>query len=712
MYLHAMAVNAALLFTAAAAHGGPAPRANPFIHPSPLPFHAPQFDRIQESDYLPAFEAGMKEQLAEVQKIANDPAAPTFENTLVAMERSGQALTRVSKVFFALAQANTDATMQKLEAELAPRLSEHSDAIHLDAKLFARIKSVYDRRAALNLDAESNALVERYYQDFVHAGAQLSDADKAKLRALNKEESELTTEFHKKLLAATKDAALVLSKKSELAGLSEGDVAAAAQAAKARKLAGKWVLAVQNTTQQPFQVTLQDRAVRKRLFEAAIHRADHGGADDTQAIVLRMAALRAEKAKLLGFANFAAYTLDDQMAKTPAAAEKLMTDMVPAARAKAEGEAAKMQALIDKQGGKFKLQPWDWQYYAEQVRKAEYDLDEAQIKPYFELGRVLQDGLFFAANQLYGLTFKERHDIPVYQPDVRVFEVSDANGKPLALWYCDYFKRDNKGGGAWMDTFVDQSGLMGTLPVVFNVANFTKPAPGQPALLSFDDVTTMFHEFGHALHGMFSNVRYPTLAGTNVPRDFVEFPSQFNEHWALEPTVFAHYAKHYKTGAPMPQPLVDKIKKTHTFNQGFETMEYLEAALLDMAWHTLPPGGTPKAVAPFEAASLKRFGVDFAPVPPRYRTTYFAHIWQEGYAAGYYAYLWSEVLDDDAYEWFEEHGGMTRANGQRFREMVLSRGHTEDMAAMYRAFRGRDPSVKALLKQRGLDAAPAVSAPK
>ena len=703
--------------TSAAAPVADATAGNPFFAASTLPFQAPPFDKIKDSDYQPAIEEGMKRQLAEVDKIANNPEPPTFENTYVALEKTGVMLNRVMAVFNGVTGANTDDALQKVQEEEAPRLAAHQDAIYLNGKLFQRIQKVYDERDSLKLDPESLRLVEVVYKDFVHAGAKLSDADKAKLKALNKEASTLSTQFTNKLLAATKNGALVVDDKGKLAGLSDADVAAAAEAAKARGMDGKWVIPLQNTTQQPALQQLTDRDTRKALFEASWDRAEKGGADDTRDTIERLAQLRAEEAQLLGYSNYAAWKLDDQMAKNPATVMKFMAQLTPAAVARAKTEAADIQKQIDKDQAalhqpSFKLEPWDWQHYAEEVRKARYDLDESQIKPYFELDNVLKNGVFFAANQLYGLTFKERHDIPVYQPDVRVFEVSDANGKPLALWYCDYFKRDNKGGGAWMDTFVDQSGLMGTLPVVFNVANFTKPAPGQPALLSFDDVTTMFHEFGHALHGMFSNVRYPTLAGTNVPRDFVEFPSQFNEHWALEPTVFAHYAKHYKTGAPMPQPLVDKIKKTHTFNQGFETMEYLEAALLDMAWHTLPPGGTPKAVAPFEAASLKRFGVDFAPVPPRYRTTYFAHIWQEGYAAGYYAYLWSEVLDDDAYEWFEEHGGMTRANGQRFREMVLSRGHTQDMAAMYRAFRGRDPSVKALLKQRGLDAAPAVSAPK
>jgi peptidyl-dipeptidase Dcp len=688
---------------------------NPFAGDSTLPFHAPRFDKIKMADYAPAFEEGMRVHLVEMQAIADDPAKPTFENTIEKAEQSGMLLTRVAKVFFNLAQSNTNPDIQKLQADLAPKLAAHQDEIALNPKLFARVKALYDARDSVS-DPEKKRLVERYYQNFVRAGALLNDADKATLRKLNEEESKLTTEFQTKLLAANNAAALVVDDKKQLDGFSEADVAAAAEAAKTRKLDGKWVVVLQNTTQQPAQVTLKDRATREKLFDASTHRADRGDANDTRVIIQRLAKLRAERAELLGFKNFASYSLDDQMAKTPDNAIKLMTDMVPAATAKAAGEQTAMQDLIDKQKGGFKLAPWDWQFYAEQVRKAEFDLDESQIKPYFELDRVLHDGVFFAANKLYGLTFKERKDIPVYQPDVRVFEVFDKDGKSLALWYADYFKRDSKSGGAWMDSFVDQSGLLGAKPVVFNVCNFTKPQPGQPALLTFSDVTTMFHEFGHALHGMLSNVKYPTLAGTNVPRDFVEFPSQFNEHWALDPTVFANYAKNYKTGAPMPAPLVDKIKKSRTFNQGFETTEYLAAALLDMAWHSLPADAPKADVAEFETAALKRYNIDVPNVPPRYRTPYFAHIWGGGYSAGYYAYLWSEVLDDDAFAWFKEHGGLTRENGQRFRDMILSRGSTVDMAELYRSFRGRDPSVEPLLEQRGLKtastdaAAPAASA--
>ncbi|GAA0722339.1 peptidyl-dipeptidase Dcp [Dokdonella soli] len=678
------------------------PTSNPFAAASALPFQAPPFDKIKDGDYQPALEAGMREQLAEMNKIAALKAAPTFANTIEAMERSGQLLNRVGAVFGALTGADTNKTLQKVQEDIAPKLAEHQDAIYLNDKLFQRVKKLYDTRATLGLDPEQNELVERYYRNFVRAGAQLGEADKVKLRALNKEESTLTTDFQNKLLAANNAGAVVVSDKAELAGFSAADTAAAADAAKSRKLDGKHVITLQNTTQQPAQVSLQNRALRERLFKASTERAEHTDANDTRAIIQRLAVLRAERAKLLGFPNFAAYTLDDQMAKTPEAAEKLMTDMVPAVIAKAHGEAAKMLALIDKNKGGFKLAPWDWQFYAEQVRKAEYDLDAAQIKPYFEIDRVLHDGVFFAANQMYGLTFKERKDIPVWDPDVRAFEVFDKDGTSMALFYADYWKRDSKRGGAWMDNLMGQSGLLGTKPVVFNVCNFTKPSAGQPALITFEDVTTMFHEFGHALHGMLSNVKYPTLSGTNVPRDFVEFPSQFNEHWASDPKVFANYAKHYQTGAPMPAELVEKIKKTRTFNQGFATTEYLAAALLDMAWHTLPESTPKQDVDAFETKALKEFKIDMYEVPPRYRTSYFAHIWGGGYAAGYYAYLWSEVLDHDAFYWFREHGGMTRENGQRFRDMVLSRGSTEDMAKLYRDFRGRDPSVEPLLEQRGL----------
>ncbi|MEO5903464.1 MAG: M3 family metallopeptidase, partial [Gemmatimonadaceae bacterium] len=597
-------------------------------------------------------------------------------------------------------------TLQAIQERVAPKLAEHNDKIYLNAKLYQRVKSVYDQRASAGLSTEQKYLTELYYKNFVRAGAQLSGADQTRLRALNQEEAKLTTDFGNHLLAATKKGALVVDNVSDLDGFTPGEIETAASAAKQRGLTGKWVIPLQNTTQHPAQAELKNRAVRQRLFIASTTRAEKGDANDTRDIIKRLAQLRGERAKLLGFPTYSAYALDNQMSKTPQNAVKLLTDLVPAATARARYEAAQMQKLIDSQGGGFKLAPWDWQYYSEQVRKAQYALDESQLKPYFELNNVLQNGVFYAANQLYGLTFKERKDIPAYQADVRVFEVFDKDGKSMALFYTDYFKRDNKSGGAWMDTFVDQSGLFGTKPVVFNVANFTKPAPGQPALLTFSDVTTMFHEFGHALHGLFSDVQYPTVAGTNVPRDFVEFPSQFNEHWALNPTVFANYAKNYQTGAPMPQALVDKIKKASTFNQGFATTEYLAASLLDIAWHQIPPGTPQQDVDAFETAALNKYNIGMYEVPPRYRTTYFNHIWGGGYASSYNAYLWSEVIDDDAFAWFEENGGLTRANGQKFRDMILSRGGTMDVAELYRAFRGKNPDVKYLVHDRGLDIVP------
>ncbi len=675
--------------------------ANPFASASPLLYQAPPFDKIHDSDYKPAMEEGMRQQLTEIDKIESNPEAATFENTIVAMERSGELLTRVASVFFSMTSANTNDDLQNTLSEEAPKLAAHSDAITLNPKLFERVKRIYDNRADIGLTSEQKYLVERYYMDFVRSGALLSEPNKERLRAINQETAKLETDFQIRLLAATKAGALVIDEKSELDGLSEGEIAAAAHAAHNRGFDGKWVLPLQNTTQQPSQVSLNNRSVRERLFQNSTLRTERGDSNDTRQIITRLTELRAEKAKLLGFPDFADYILENRMAKTPAAAIKLLTDIAPEAMSKAQSEAVKMQALVDKQNGGFEIQPWDWQHYAEKVRTAEYDLDESQIKPYFELNRVLEDGLFYAANKLYGLTFKERKDIPVYHPDVRVFEVFDADGKSMALWYCDYFKRDNKDGGAWSGGFVDASGLLHTSPVVYNVCNFTKPAPGQSALLTYDDVTTMFHEFGHALHGLLVRAEYPRLAG-NVPRDFVEVPSQFNEHWALYPEVLANYAKHYKTGEPMPAALVEKIRKAKTFNQGFETLEYVEASLLDMAWHTLPAGSQVTNVDSFETAALEKYNVYMPLVPPRYRSTYFAHIWEGGYSAGYYSYMWSEVIEDDAFQWFTENGGLTRANGQRFRDMILSRAGSEDSGDLYRAFRGHDPDVQALLEDRGL----------
>ena len=680
---------------------------NPFYAPSTLPFHAPPFDKIKDGDYQPAIEAGMAEQNREMRAIADNPALPTFENTFVAMEKTGQLFNRVMAAFNGVTGANLNPELQKVQDFEAPRLAAHQDAIFLDAKLFQRVAAVYKQRDSLKLDPEARRLVEFDYEKFVHSGANLSDSDKAELKKLNEEESTLSNAFTTKLLAATKDAAYVTTEKETLAGLSDAQLAAAALAAKDRKLAG-YVIPLQNTTQQPDLDSLSLRATRRALFEDSWNRAERGGPNDTRDTIARLAQLRARKAKLLGFPNYAAWKLEDQMAKTPAASLKFMDALVPGSTARAGSEARDIQAVIDAQKAGFKLEPWDWNYYAEQVRKARYDLDEAEIKPYFELNNVLENGVFYAAGQLYGLTFKERKDIPVYNPEVRVFEVFDANGQPLALWYGDYFKRDNKRGGAWMSNFVDQSKLLGTLPVVYNVCNFSKPAPGEPALLSFRDVTTMFHEFGHALHGMFADTEYPTLSGTAVARDFVEFPSQFNEHWASYPAVFSHYAKHYKTGAPMPAELAEKVKKSATFNQGYALTELLAAAQLDMQWHTLPASAPLQDPDVFETEALEKTHLALSFVPPRYRSSYFAHIWGGDYGAGYYAYLWAEMLDDDAFQWFEDHGGLTRANGDRLRRMVLSRGNTEDLASMYKAWLGAEPSIEPMLKYRGL-AEPAVA---
>ncbi|MFO0723323.1 MAG: M3 family metallopeptidase [Myxococcota bacterium] len=690
----------------------PAATPNPFFAESTLYLQAPPFDHVTEADYAPAFEEGMRVQRAEIRAIADSTEAPSFDNTIVALEKTGQLLRRVNKVFSNLAESTTSPGLQKIRAEMAPKLAQHNDSITLDAPLFARIEALYQKRDSLGLDAVSKRLLERYRLDFVRAGAQLSEADKTTLRGLNEEESNLTTKFSEALLKATNDGAVVVDKADDLAGLSASDVDAAAAAAKARGLEGKWVLPLINTTGQPALASLQNRALREKLFLASVNRFPKGGPSDVRPLIARLAQLRAQRAKLLGFADNASFILDDQMAKTPQAALGLLAQLASAAVSRAKLEIADMQAVIDQQKGGFKLAPWDWAFYAEQVRKAKYALDESQIRPYFELDHVLKDGVFFAAHQLYGVSFKERTDLPKYQPDVRIFEVLDADGSTIGMIYLDYFARESKRGGAWMDSFVDQNELLGTKAVVVNVTNAPKPAEGQPALLSFDNVTTMFHEFGHGMHGLFSTVRFPYMSGTNTPRDFVEFPSQFNEYWALEPSVLANYAKHYQTGEPMPAELVAKIKASATFNMGFEMLELLEAALLDMEWQALPATAPLQDPDVFEAAALKKYGVDLPEVPPRYKSTYFQHIWSGGYAAGYYAYPWTAVLGADAFAWFSEHGGMTAANGARFRQMILSKGGTADAHQLYLDFRGAEPKVEPLLKQRGLLVAPPAPAAK
>jgi peptidyl-dipeptidase Dcp len=693
---------------APAAATAPAPvppmaKDNPFAKPSKLFMQAPAFDKIKDSDYQPAFEEGIKEQRVEVDAIANNPAKPTFENTIAALEKSGQLLNRVGLVFSAVTGANTDDELQKVQDEEASKLQAAQDYITLNSKLFARIETLYNERSKLKLDQEEKRLLEFYYQEATLAGAKLNDADKDQLKKLNSELADLTNKFQDQLLAGTKASALVVDDKSALAGLSDAQIASAASNADSRKLTGKWVLPLQNTTQQPSLQFLTDRDTRQKLFEASWLRTEHGDANDTRATILRIAEIRAEQAKLMGYPDFATWKLQDQMAKTPAAVDKLLGKLVPAVTAKARDEAKEIQDVIDQEKGGFQLEPYDWNLYAEKVRKAKYDLDDAQVRPYFELDKVLKDGVFYAANQLYGLTFKERHDLPVWQSDVRVFEVFDANKKPLGLFYCDYFKRDNKSGGAWMSNLVTQSKVLKTGPVIFNVANFAKPEAGKPALLSFDDVTTMFHEFGHGLHGLFADQKYPTLSGANTARDWVEFPSQFNEHWASNPKVFAHYAVNYQTGKPMPAELVAKIKKASTFNQGYDLTEVLAASELDMNWHELAPGSVPKDVDQFETDSLTHDGLLMKEVPTRYRSSYFLHIWSNGYAAGYYAYTWTRMLADDSFSWFEKNGGLTRKNGDRFRKLILSRGNTEDYGTMFRAFNGHDPDIQPYLKDHGID---------
>jgi peptidyl-dipeptidase Dcp len=686
------------------------PASNPLAKPSTLPLQTPDFSKIKDTDYLPALLAGMAQQKREVAAIANSPAKPTFGNTVVAMERTGLLLERANLAFSAVNGANTNDTLQATDTKTAPLLAAHNDFIYLNAKLYQRFKTLHDHQAELNLNPEQAKLLDVYYKQFVHAGAELPPAKQAELKAMNKRLSTLQTEFSQKLLAAAKAGALHVEDASALAGLSPEKLAAAQQAAKDRKVSG-YVVPLQNTTQQPLLDSLTSHDTRQKLFDASLNRAERGDANDTRAIASEIAELRAKKAALFGNENWADYTLYDQMAKNRATAVGFLDRLAPAVSAKERQEAADIRALAKSQGATFTPTAADWNFYAEQIRKQRYALNQDELKPYFEFNKVLEDGVFYAANQLYGLTFKKRKDIPTWSPDMRVFDVIDADGKPLAIFMIDPWKRDNKNGGAWMSNLVNQAYLRGTKPVVFNVENFTKPAPGQPALISFDDVTTMFHEFGHALHGMFAAQTYPTLSGTNVARDFVEFPSQFNENWALDPKILPHYAVHYQTGQPLPQAQIDKIKAARTFNQGYELGEVLEAARLDLDWHSLTASAPRQDVDKFEANALATGGFDTADVPPRYRSSYFLHIWSNGYSAGYYAYPWTRMLGQDAFATFEANGGLTRANGQRFRNLVLSRGNTIDYAEMYRAWAGHDPQIQPYLDYYGLSGGAAMPTP-
>jgi peptidyl-dipeptidase Dcp len=675
---------------------------NPFAKPSTLPFQYPAFDKIRNEDFAPAFEEGMRQQSAEIDAIANSRAAPTFANTIVEMERSGQLLNRVSTAFYNLVGANTNDTLNALDKELAPTLAAHSDKIRLNEKLFKRIKTLYDKRASLHLDAESAYLLKRYHTDFVRAGAQLSAADKIKLKAYNGQIAALQTQFSQNVLKEANASALVLDSRDELAGMSDKAIDVAAAEAKKRGLDGKFVIPVVNTTQQAPLSVLSNRATREKLLATSLARGSHGGEFDNRKLVLELAKARAERAALLGYPSHAAYMLEDQTAKTTGAVNKLLAEFARPAVNNAKKEALDIQKAIDAEGGKFEAAAYDWNYYSDKVRQARYAFDQNQLRPYFEYQRVLVDGVFFAATREFGITFKERKDLPVYDPDVRVFDVFDADGKQLAIFLHDPYARANKRGGAWMNAYVGQNTLLGTHPVIANHLNIPKPAGGEPTLLTYDEVRTMFHEFGHALHGMFSNVKYPRFSGTRVPRDYVEFPSQVNEMWMDWPEVLANYAKHYQTGAAMPSALLDKVQASTRFNEGYRTTEYLAAAILDQSWHQLGATQIPEDVPGFEAKALHDAGVDFPLVPPRYRTTYFSHVFSGGYSAGYYGYLWAEKLDADTVEWFKEHGGLSRKNGDHFRKMLLSRGGTMDAMDMYRNFRGRDAVIEPLLERRGL----------
>jgi peptidyl-dipeptidase Dcp len=696
----AHAAKAAVAAPAAAA----AQAGNPFFKVSPLPFHYPQFDQIKDEHFAPAFAEGMAQQLKEIDAIANSAKAPTFDNTIVAMERSGQLLARVSTTFSNLQGANTNDKLDAIDRDMSPKLAAHNDAIFLNAKLYARVKALYDKRDKLGLDAEAKYLLERYNKDFVRAGAKLSAADKEKLKVYNGEIATLQTAFAQNVLKGTNADALVVDSRAELAGMSEAAIDAAAAAAKGRGMDGKFLIALTNTTgQEPLSV-LTSPATRKRMMDLSLARGSHGGEFDNRAIVLKIAKLRADKALLLGYPTFAAYSLEDQTAKSTDAVNKLLSELAKPAVNNAHKEQADLQAVADAEKAGIQVGAADWAYYSDKVRAQRFSFDSNQLKPYFELNNVLEKGVFFAAGKLYGLTFKQRTDLPVYNPDVKVYDVFDADGKQLAIFLADMYARPNKQGGAWMNEYVSQSALIGTHPVVANHLNIPKPPAGEPTLLTVDEVKTAFHEFGHALHGMFSNVKYPRFSGTSVPRDFVEYPSQVNEMWMAEPEVLANYAKHYQTGAAMPKELLDKVAASKKFNQGQATTEYLAASLLDQRWHQLTPAQIPADVLGFEATALKDAGIDYAPVPPRYRTTYFSHTFSGGYSAGYYAYLWSEKLDADTVEWFKENGGLQRKNGDWFRKTLLSRGGTTDALELFRNFRGRDAKIEPLLERRGLTA--------
>ncbi len=670
---------------------------NPFMKKSTLQYEAPEFDKIKDEHFKPAFDYGLKQHEKEIEAIANNPEKPTFENTLVALEKSGEVLKRAQIVFYNLTSSNTNPTLQALEEEYAPIFAGHSDKIYLNDKLYQRIKSISEN----GLDSESKRLLQYYKQNFEIAGAALSSEQKEQLKQINQELASLSTQFSNKLLEARKQGALIVDDAKLLEGLSPDEIAAAQTDAKNAGQEGKYLLALQNTTQQPLLQNLKNRETREKLFKASWFRAEKGDNNDTRSTIEQLAKLRLKKAQILGKKNYAEWNLQNQMAKTPEAAMNLMKQLAKPAVETAKIEEAEIQKLINSQNGNFTVEPWDWNFYSEQVRKAKYDLDENQIKPYFEVTTVLEKGVFYAAEKFYGITFKKRTDLPVYHPDVVAYEVFDHDGKSLAIYYLDFYTRNSKSGGAWMSNFVEQSYLLGTKPVIVNCFNYQKPAPGKPSLISFDDVETTFHEFGHSIHGIFASQKYPSISGTNVPRDFVEFPSQINEHFALEPEILKNYALHYETKKQIPQELVDKIKKADTFNQGYMTTELVSAAMDDMEWHTVSDVNQIRPVLDFEKEALAKNGFTVKAVPPRYHSPYFAHIWGGGYSAGYYAYIWSETMDADAWEWIKENGGIKRENGDRFRKFILSVGNSVDLNQAYRDFSGRNPDIKPLLRNRG-----------
>ena len=677
---------------------------NPFYADSDLYMKYPPFDRVKNEHYAPAFEKGMAEHMVEINAIANNADAPTFENTIIAMEKSGALLDRVATVFFALISAHTNDEMEAVRSDMAPKLSAHSDQILLNGSLFERVSSLHENRNDLGLDAEGIRLVEKYYTDFVRAGAKLSSEEKERLKTINGEIAVLQTQFSQNVLKEVNALAVVVDTKAELDGLSESAIDAAAEEAEKRELSGKYVLALKNTSGQPPMSSLTNRPLRERIHKTSLSRGSRGGEFDNRENLTKVLKLRAERAQLMGYANHAAYRLESQTALTPAAVNERLSSLAPKALTNAKKEAADLQKMIDAEGGNFELASWDWDFYTEKVRADRYNFDASQLKPYFEMDNVLQNGVFYAATQLFGITFQERFDLPVYQEDVRTFEVFDEDGSTLALFIFDGYARSSKRGGAWMNAYVSQSKLKGNLPVVANHQNVVKPPEGEPTLMSFEEVITMFHEFGHALHGMFSDVHYPYFAGTSVPRDFVEYPSQVNEMWAIWPSVLKNYAVHHETGEAMPKALLDKVLATQKFNQGFITTEYLAASILDQSLHQLTPDQVPTAddLIAFESDVLKTGGISFHAIPPRYRSTYFSHI-IGGYSAGYYSYIWSEVLDADTVEWFKENGGLKRENGDHFRKTLLSRGGSKDALTIFKEFRGAEPNIQPLLDRRGLN---------